>query len=833
MPRWAWLRSPAGGSVPERNLVLLTNKQATIAQFAKALDGLMETAKEGDQVIIYFSGHGDVETKTLRQNGFLLCHDSPAATYMAGAYALTFLQDVVTTLNQQNKAKVVVITDACRAGKLAGSSINGAQLTSANLAKQFADEVKILSCQPNEFSLEGEQWGGGRGVFSFHLLDGLTGMADKNGDGSVNLFEVGRYLDDHVPTEAAPHSQLPLTVGDRQTQLATVDAPTLADLRSAKSTLDATLKGAGMKGWEDDIVASADSVTQSLYYAFADALKNGAMLDANEGRRSAADLLPQLLEKESLRELHGLLRRNLAAALQDEAQQALNALLNDDPYEQNHWLHNPDKYARYPEYLAKAIELLGERHYLHNTLMAKKLFFEAKNLAGQAADWQTGSVYNDSINHLARTILASALKFEPDAAYIHYAMGTSWLEYAWGAGLDSFFYHQNQAIALSPTWVMPRLDIANFYLFNVLKPDWKTCEQYVLEGLSLKPDSYVLTERLAWLYQRMYRMDDAIVLAHKMALMRPDLPNGFATLGSTYNALRQYDLAEDFAQKALSVDSTVWRWPMRTLSSIAFAKRQYEKSFSIDRELIGSGNESSGSATWAINTFKIVDMKAAWQKYLWQKYPLERPIDNASKLSQRAQLYFWQERWLEAKALYVESIKEHVKADSTPYQPLITRFSNLAQIYAHQQKADSAEYYFQTAINYYYPDLFGSWDGREYLAEARFHYARFLLDQNRPADAEAQLLKAEEIDPRNPENYYGMAILHAHQKHQKEALDWLAKALEFYYPDYDEIMAEPLFQKIRKTKRFKSLMKQYFPNGSDKPLVEKLAREHLPEIFNP
>ena len=41
----AWLRSPAGGSVAERNLVLLTNQQATTAQFAKALDGLIETAK--------------------------------------------------------------------------------------------------------------------------------------------------------------------------------------------------------------------------------------------------------------------------------------------------------------------------------------------------------------------------------------------------------------------------------------------------------------------------------------------------------------------------------------------------------------------------------------------------------------------------------------------------------------------------------------------------------------------------------------------------------------------------------------------------------------------
>ncbi|MBK9017582.1 MAG: hypothetical protein IPM82_28020 [Saprospiraceae bacterium] len=52
------------------------------------------------------------------------------------------------------QGEVVVITDACRAGKLAGSSINGAQLTSANLAKQFADEVKILSCQPTSSRLK-------------------------------------------------------------------------------------------------------------------------------------------------------------------------------------------------------------------------------------------------------------------------------------------------------------------------------------------------------------------------------------------------------------------------------------------------------------------------------------------------------------------------------------------------------------------------------------------------------------------------------------------------------------------------------------------------------
>lgn len=80
----------------------------------------------------------------------------------------------------KKKTKIIIIADACHSGKLAGFSINGAQITNSNLARQIANEVKILSCQPNEYSLEGNQWGGGRGVFSYHLVNGLYGMADQD-----------------------------------------------------------------------------------------------------------------------------------------------------------------------------------------------------------------------------------------------------------------------------------------------------------------------------------------------------------------------------------------------------------------------------------------------------------------------------------------------------------------------------------------------------------------------------------------------------------------------------------------------------------------------------
>ena len=166
-----FLRSDAGGKLDKDHLKVLLNESATMAQFAIQLDWLLENTKENDLVYIYFSGHGDVEKKTLTQPGFLLCWDAPAQVYMSGgAFALPMLQEVISTLSIQNKAKVIVITDACRSGKLSGSSINGNQLTNANLAKQYTNEIKILSCQPNEYSIEGEQWGGGRGAFSLSLI---------------------------------------------------------------------------------------------------------------------------------------------------------------------------------------------------------------------------------------------------------------------------------------------------------------------------------------------------------------------------------------------------------------------------------------------------------------------------------------------------------------------------------------------------------------------------------------------------------------------------------------------------------------------------------------
>ncbi|MEQ1744935.1 MAG: caspase family protein [Saprospiraceae bacterium] len=78
----AWLHSPAGGSLPEDNVQLLINEKATLGQFVASLDWLVEKSLEGDQVIIYFSGHGDVDTKLFGQPGFLLLWNTAPESYM-------------------------------------------------------------------------------------------------------------------------------------------------------------------------------------------------------------------------------------------------------------------------------------------------------------------------------------------------------------------------------------------------------------------------------------------------------------------------------------------------------------------------------------------------------------------------------------------------------------------------------------------------------------------------------------------------------------------------------------------------------------------------------
>jgi uncharacterized caspase-like protein len=61
-------------------------------------------------------------------------------------------------------------------------------------------------------SQEGAQWGGGHGVFTFHLLEGLKGMADYNKDSLVTLGELIPFLSEQIRRETR-NAQTPTVAG--------------------------------------------------------------------------------------------------------------------------------------------------------------------------------------------------------------------------------------------------------------------------------------------------------------------------------------------------------------------------------------------------------------------------------------------------------------------------------------------------------------------------------------------------------------------------------------------------------------------------------------------
>lgn len=542
-----YLRSAAGGSLDADHMMVLLNSEATMAQFANALDWLMEVTKEGDQAIIYFSGHGDVERKTITQPGFLLCWDAPPRVYMAGgAFALPMLQEVVSTLSSQNKAKVIVITDACRSGALAGSSIGGAQATTANLAKQFANEVKMLSCQPNEYSIEGAQWGGGRGAFSYNLIDGLYGLADENKDLSVSLREIERYLEDHVIQEVAPQSQTPMILGNKTEKLATVVPDLLAEVLKKHKNQVPGISPTDSRGLEDEVLAKVDSATRDRYRAFQQALKKKIFFEPADG--SADTLYRQLIKIANLAPLFTAMRRNYAAALQDESQQAMNAWLKTDIREITlSRLSRFQKYRNYARYLDRAAELLGPDHYMYRPLQARKLLFEGI-VARLQNLWGTDP-------ELGKTVLEkyrSALAWQPDIPHAYLFMANN---FGWNLGQpDSAYYYAMKAAEAAPYWVLPYTNTA--YLLTMRYKQYDRAKRLLDQALAHDSTSAVVWNYVAIWHYKQKHFAEAEQTYRKVLQIDSSFTYAWYNLGLVYVDLHRYPEGERMFLRALSMDST-------------------------------------------------------------------------------------------------------------------------------------------------------------------------------------------------------------------------------------------------------------------------------------
>lgn len=226
-----FLASPAGGNVPAANISFLTNDQATISNIYMAKRNLENKASAGDLVYFYFSGHGAVE-EGLYSLGFLLAYDTPHKNYLTNAIRIEDINMMANSLSVSRDAEVVLITDACHSGRLTSSDNRSNMLIGDQLSKSQNNEARLASCEPDQLSQEGEAWGGGRGVFSYYLINGMKGLADdrEDRDGIITLGELKVYLEQKVPKDVERvkmSDQVPVLTGKSRKTLAIVDEEAL------------------------------------------------------------------------------------------------------------------------------------------------------------------------------------------------------------------------------------------------------------------------------------------------------------------------------------------------------------------------------------------------------------------------------------------------------------------------------------------------------------------------------------------------------------------------------------------------------------------------------
>ncbi len=520
-----FLRSKAGGEVPEENILLRTNKQATQGMLMDDLNFLTLSSKKGDVVIIYFSGHGDVEKQTLWQLGYLLCYDTPFNNYPNNAVELEFLNKVVTTLSVGVQAKVIVILDACHSGKLAGAENLGPSLTAKQAAIQQANEVRILSCQSDQLSVESERWGGGRGVFSYFLINGLKGLADTEGDGDVLFYELKNHLRSSmrkaIQEAMIDNEQTAVFVGqDEYFKLANVDPATLASVKEESTKppmLAASAPMVGTAGTKDVAAvyegkkSVAPAQKQAALDAFSEAVdwglhngrvffsgKKGDLLEEITGNFSRAfaraDTLKEVVPVGGEREsrpvfdeatragigdfielskkakkdaaLRDFLKTKVAVRLHDIAQRAITAYLEGDAAElaRRYFTHQAAAYGQYPLMLRAAADLLPEGHPLRPICEVKAHYFSGVciRLAAQLGDTiRTAELSKAMVEQRA------ALALDPHAAYVHNEIGVlHYFRQEYAAARDEF----RQAADLSPSWAVAFSNVAAAQ-FSLNQPD--------------------------------------------------------------------------------------------------------------------------------------------------------------------------------------------------------------------------------------------------------------------------------------------------------------------------------------------------------------------------
>jgi tetratricopeptide (TPR) repeat protein len=202
---YEFLRSTEGGAFPDDHIRLLKDEQATRDEVLKAL-AMLKQAKPNDFFVIYIAAHGallphvDPTTRTTVEVPYFLLYDTDLNDPERTSIRMEYFRETVARIPPK---KGLVLSDTCYSGgvQLAGRASDESVRTN----QRYLDEMEripagvgfISAARQTERSYEKDDFN--HGVFTYCLLEGLSGNADENGDEKVTFEEIVNHLDQTVP----------------------------------------------------------------------------------------------------------------------------------------------------------------------------------------------------------------------------------------------------------------------------------------------------------------------------------------------------------------------------------------------------------------------------------------------------------------------------------------------------------------------------------------------------------------------------------------------------------------------------------------------------------
>jgi len=207
-----FIMTKEGGSFPSVNIRRLYNHEAKRENIIKEINWLRKRVEFEDLVYIFFAGHGWVDNNT--GLAYFMPYDAdPNYPEDKGFRTDRFVEMLRIQINSKY---LILFTDACHSGSVysSGSARGGINNITWAFNKAWKEAFKgvdaicmaFLASSSNQRSYEDPNLGGGHGLFSWYLVEGMQGASDGavtgKKDGVVRAGELYRYVLDKVEYHA-------------------------------------------------------------------------------------------------------------------------------------------------------------------------------------------------------------------------------------------------------------------------------------------------------------------------------------------------------------------------------------------------------------------------------------------------------------------------------------------------------------------------------------------------------------------------------------------------------------------------------------------------------